>query len=287
VPVVDATRPDQPGAPEPEASPADPQGISQPDGSYRPSVRPETLTARALQPQETPALGVDPASVPQLGQPRAEPRADAVASARLPEEPAGDARGWTDFLPLVGEMPGTELAPYTPVAARWTLALPYDDLRVDAQGRSWVVSVDGQPVADRAAFDALLAASYDLSSVETVDIEMGIGPRGAAPSFVQNATLAAVFDVSVPDGPTFRATQEDGAWVTRVREIGPGVETDLQVGDILLGSMQTGMPFSSPSGLAKKLDDAIAAGGRTVGFAISRDGSNWVASLTLTRIEAR
>jgi serine/threonine protein kinase len=261
--------------------------VVEPDGSLRPAPRPEREAAARPVPQPTPGIGPDPADAPELALPERAAPEERVAAALPPSEDGVEARGWTDFLPIVGTAPGAEFVPYAPLEARWTLALPYDDLRVDAQGRSWVVSVDGVPVADRAEFDALVSGAHDLAAIETLDIEMGIGPRGAAPSFVQSATLAAVYDVSVPDGPTFRALREDGTWITRVVDLGSGVETDLEVGDVVLGSMETGVPFSGPRGLADKLETAISAGGRTLGFAVNRDGSTWVASLTLPRTPAR
>ena len=276
VPIVDATRPDD--------APFVPQERFAPEDSRRPAARPEV--AAAPEPLPTPGTGADPAGAPALASPSGAARGQDAAVASLPADQDG-ARGWTDFLPVVGEIPGAELVPYEPVKAGWTLALPYDDLRVDAQGRSWVVSVDGTSIPDRAAFDAFVAAKGDLSSLETVDIAMGIGPKGASPDFVQNATLAAVFDVRVPDGPTFRAAREDGEWVTRVTSVGEGAFTTLQLGDVVIGSMETGIPFDGPRGLAEKLDEAISAGGRNLGFAVKRDGSTWVAELTLTRTEAR
>ena len=201
------------------------------------------------------------------------------------------ATGWTGLQPVSAERPGTEILPEPEpevaqaVDGRWTLALPFADLRVDAEGRSWVLSVDGAPVSDRAAFDAVVERSNDLSAVETVDVTMGIGPRGQDASLVQSTTLATVYEMAMLGGPTFRARRGPDGWVTRVIDVPRGDTSDLKVGDVLIGAMDTGAPFAGPDSLAQKIEEGVASGLQRLNFAVTRDGSTWVATLALPTLD--
>ncbi|WP_245190762.1 serine/threonine-protein kinase [Jannaschia formosa] len=300
-PVVDETPPaalaaapaidTAPAAPAFEESTPEPAPqVLAPDLSPRPVIRPpEAAYALLPDPQPTPAAAADPDGATVLSAPRRSAPAEQIQTAALPQEPAPGPRGWDGLQQVSAELPGAEILP-EPEPARavegnWTLALPFADLRVDEQGRSWVLSVDGAPVADRAAFDSLVARGYDLATVESVDVTMGIGPRGQAESLVQTTTLAPVYDMTMAGGMKFRARRGPDGWITRVVTVPEGSGGDLQVGDVLIGSMDTGLPFSGPTSVADKIEQAAGKGVESLNFAVTRDGSTWVASLAVPRLD--
>ncbi|WP_245947674.1 serine/threonine-protein kinase [Jannaschia seohaensis] len=262
--------------------------VRAPSFSARPALRPAGLASAFLpEPQRTPDAAAEPSGATILSAPRRATPADEVVTAELPQDPGVEAGDWSDLRPVSAELPGAEILPEPPAAETellstgWTLALPFPDLRVDAQGRSWVLSANGTPVADRAAFDALIARATDLSAVEEVDVTMGIGPQGGSASLQQTTTLATVYETHLEDGPTFRSERDGDGWTTRVLRIAAGGGSDLQVGDVVIGAMDTGQTFEGPTGLAEKIAEGLANDLDILNFAVTRDGSTWVASLAL------
>ncbi|MEM7641927.1 MAG: protein kinase [Pseudomonadota bacterium] len=234
-------------------------------------------------PVDTPQAPLDPEAQTTV-------TADIVATPPVPTDPAGpgldrtaaqaDIPGWRDLPTISAPLPGAEIPEPVTLAGGWSVALPFEDLRIDADGRSHIVTLNGEPVSDRAEFNAVLAADYDLPALETLSIEIGVGRPGQSPSLVQTTTLPVAHYVSLPDGPTFRTALESDAWITRVVSIPENSETDLRPGDQLFASVDSGKRFDGPTDLRTLLEAEMGTDRQYFSFAVLRNGSNWVASLT-------
>ncbi|KIT15281.1 serine/threonine-protein kinase [Jannaschia aquimarina] len=166
----------------------------------------------------------------------------------------------------------------------WSVALPFYDLRIDAQGSAHILELEGQPVETRSQFEDLLRAIYTPGDATSLPIRIGMGRPGATSDQIieQSIGLPVVHDVSIPGGPRFRTSFEDGAWVTRVAALPPNAEIGegaLQVGDQVTGHISSGTVFNSPDAIAQFLSTEIAQGTTRFGFAVQRDGNAWVVSM--------
>ncbi len=237
----------------------------------------------APEPLDTPAAPTDLAGAPALSDtPAIATPADGAAQAAVPAGLQVTTPGWSDLEDLSAEMPGTELISSLRLAGGWTVALPTTgDLSIDASGRNQIVTLNGTPVADRAAFDAQLRAGADLSAIDEVSIELGIGQPGQPPSLTQTATLAVVHDVDAGNAVTFRTQRDGEGWATRVFAVGDSAETDLVAGDTVMALVDTGEPIEGGLGMRDLLERELTAGRTQFSFVVQRDGANWVASMTI------
>ncbi|MEM8851986.1 MAG: protein kinase [Pseudomonadota bacterium] len=216
--------------------------------------------------------------------------ASLVTTPSVPADPAGPGvgqtvvpdgiPGWRNLPTISARLPGAEIPEPVSLDGGWSVALPFEDLRIDADGRSHIVTLNGQSVSDRSDFNAVLVATYDLPALETLSIEIGVGRPGQSPSLIQTTTLPVAHYVIMPDGPTFRTALENDGWITRVVSIPDGTETDLQRGDQVFASVDAGLRFEGPTDLRTLLERELGTDRQSFSFAVLRDGSNWVASLT-------
>lgn len=251
-----------------------------PKTSERPSSRP------AATPIGTPSVLSDPIALALAGTaPTARPVAISSASApALPAEQSG--AGWSDLPTVKAELPGTEIVPVTQepdargLLKGYAVSLPFDGLNGDAEGTRTIIAVNGTPVTDRADLIAVLRSTNDLSKMSVVNAEIELAQAGEAPDVVQNVLLPVVYDVTTSDGVTFRSMQEDGAWVSRVHAKSDGAQTDLEVGDQIFASVDTGTIIEGPTDVQSVIESGIDDGRTTFGLAVMRDGSNWIATFT-------
>lgn len=203
------------------------------------------------------------------------------AGARIASDPTVNPVPVIASEPAAAPMSAPEPDPF--LAGGWSVTLPFDDLRLDAEEAGRIVSVNGTPVADRAAFDRVLRNTYDLRSLTALTLEVGLAADGGAAARTRSVTLPVAHDVTVSDGLTFRSTYTDGTWTTRVVALpDPGqtdLRTDLRVGDTVFASVDIGQALEGPTALRRILETEITGGRSTFRFAVLRENSNWVATL--------
>jgi len=81
------------------------------------------------------------------------------------------------------------------------------------------------------------------------------------------------------NGMTFQSTFADGDWETRVTSLPNDGSGDLEVGDIVLALVSTTSFLTERTALAEVLEREMSAGSKDLSFAVTRDGSTWVASM--------
>lgn len=103
------------------------------------------------------------------------------------------------------------------------------------------------------------------------------GPDGAT-SF-GTVTVPVVFETILADGTRISARSNDGALVVSVLEVGS--ESSLQVGDTLVGLLDSTDWVNPSMSLATLLANEIQSGKTSVRFAVRRSGSMWVERVNL------
>ena len=143
-----------------------------------------------------------------------------------------------------------------------------------------VSSVNGIGISTIAQIDTVLAAqTADPYADPAMDLEISI--RAAADGSISTHawTVPVYFELALTDGTVFRTALEDGEWTTRVSQIGEATQA-LQVGDHLVAYLPTTETLTERLSLHDIVKREASRGTGNLNFAVSRDGSMWVVSLT-------
>ena len=92
-------------------------------------------------------------------------------------------------------------------------------------------------------------------------------------------TLPIRQDYQLLNGVGFTAVPTVDGWNTTVSALPDGVETELQVGDVLIAYIPTSGEINTRTSLKDIFDSEVAAGTVQFNFAVNRDNSMWVAGL--------
>jgi serine/threonine protein kinase len=109
------------------------------------------------------------------------------------------------------------------------------------------------------------------------DLVQRFGPDRGQEMFAQTATDSIV----LPGGLAFTTVATGTGFQTVVSTIGTGIDSDLQVGDVLLVYAATGESLGSATSLADILRRDIAKNVATYGFAVQRKGNVAVGSFRM------
>ena len=280
-------------------------------GQIRPSARPVDLAVTTLalpgQPllpemPDTPRAFVEAAA--EAGITLALPNArtldpeGAMPVLALPTAPeSAAAPGLLPFVEISALVTGNELPAPEPegtVTTGWTVALPFE---AEASGSDvigalapvapvWVrpgleiTSVNGTPVDSIGEIEAVLKSESD---VAPGDVMMALfGTRDPATGAeAENAWVMPVITRTVLDNGAEFATAFAGSdYRTTVTALPEGVSGDLEVGDVIKTLLATGETVDTRDALSQILDREIMAGTEQFMFAVERDGTMWLASMT-------
>jgi len=128
-----------------------------------------------------------------------------------------------------------------------------------------------------AEFDRVLRAFNIPDDAVTQPMELTLLQDGVEttvdwePAIIQTTQLA--------NGTSFVARFDGEVWTTSVATIAEG-ETELQIGDQIVAYMTTSEPLVERTSLQTILTRELENGNSEFGFAVSREGSMWVAFFT-------
>ncbi|MGL4235208.1 protein kinase domain-containing protein [Tabrizicola sp.] len=145
-----------------------------------------------------------------------------------------------------------------------------------------IVEVNGAPVRGDSDMGALIADGKDLSATTEVQAIFGVEAFPGADIIRKTEMLPVVERVALKNGMTFDIVPSAAGPVVSVAEIPEAIETDLQVGDVLVAYATTQERLDAEKTLASILTRELGNGVRTFSFAVDRNGSLFVAFFTLT-----
>ena len=142
------------------------------------------------------------------------------------------------------------------LTTQWNVVLPQEAAFEVSENKPRIFSVNGSPVATRAAFDAAVRRSVDTPPGNEVDVAVTVGLT-AETAQEQTWSLPIAQETILPNGLEFTSTLYDGAWMTQVAAVPETVQTDLQVGDMLLGDILTGQFMTERTSLPALVEAAM------------------------------
>ena len=276
-----------------------------PTPAIRPAVRPESVEIAAL-----------PEPV-QLPEPVATPRpviAEPVASATFPDQsanrPSADTETANVTLPAtpenvseIGSGPAVEISAVTPgneivpdnLISNWKVQLPFSaagaqsNIIAEAGPVSpvWVqpglviTGVNGTPVN---AISDISAVLRDQTSSAQLPSTLEVTFQTLDPSSGERADRAwvvpVVQEVMLLNGARFEAVFNGSAWLTSVAALPNSQDGGLAVGDVITSYIPTGEVLDGPGSLLNIFNRELENGTEQFMFAVQREGSLWVASLS-------
>ncbi len=272
------------------------------DPVIRPQARPEPVADVAVveplpEPLETPEAAAEPTIEAVLPAP-AEPRvtvSDDIAALTLPSTPeAVAAVGTGPVVDIAAVAPGVEI-PTSAVNADWTVSLPFapagsgsNIIAAAAPGApAWVqpglviADVNGVPVAAIDEIAGLLAETSDRSPQTTeLDVTFGTINPTSGERIERQLDVPVVQTVALSNGVAFETRFSDQAWRTVVTAVPSDQGSGLQEGDIVTSYIPTAETLVDRDSLLTILNREIENGTDRFMFAVQRDGSMWVASIT-------
>ena len=287
-----------------------PEGTNESTPFVRPSVRPEAVELAAIpQPEPLP----EPAQTPRLV--TAEPATGAIfpdqtanrpsvdtetAEVRLPATPDNvSATGVGPDLEITAVTPGNEIAP-DDVVANWTVQLPFTPAGEQSNIISgvgpvspvWVqpglviTGVNDTPVNAISEIPAVLRAQTPASEL-TPAIEVTFETLNpASGERVDRAwVLPVIQEVALLNGARFETVFTGSNWLTSVAALPANQVGGLQIGDVITSYIPTSESVNERDTLMNILNREIQNGTERFMFAVQREGSLWVASLTYNGAE--
>lgn len=286
-----------------------PEIVDAPTPTVRPTVRPESVEIAALpepeplpEPVDTPrpaiAEPVTGTAFPDQSANR--PVADSeTAEVALPATPDNVSEiGAGPEVEIAAVTPGNELVPEvtTGVSSDWTVQLPF----TPAGARSNIISEAGtiSPVWVQPGLvitgvngvgvdsiseiaDVLREQTPDDLLGPTIPVMFGTLNPSSGEAVDHQWVLPVVQELVLADGTTFKTVFGGSGWVTSVIEAAPtGEASDLQVGDVVRSFIPTSEIVDDRDTLLRIFNRELQDGNNEFQFAVQRDGSLWVASLT-------
>ena len=167
--------------------------------------------------------------------------------------------------------------PFTTGANNTRITVVTGDAPDWARAGTEIVAVNGTPVSNMIEFDEALRASATPQDAVSQPMQLTV-KRGGAESTVEWEP-AIIQETQLGDGTVFMTRFNGEAWTTRVTAIAEG-ETELQIGDELIAYMSTSEPVIERTSLPSIFTRELENGTDEFSFAVSRDGSMWVAYYT-------
>ena len=279
-----------------------------PTPAVRPAVRPESVEIAALpepeplpEPVETPRPAiVEPstgAAFPDQSANR--PVADAdTAEVALPATPLNVAEiGAGPEVDIAAVTPGNELIPDVAngLTSGWTVQLPFV-----AAGVTSNIIAEAGPVSPVWVQPGLVITNVNGTSVEsitqiagvlrqqtnadelapTIPVTFGTLNPSSGEAVDHQWVLPVVQELTLSNGTTFRTVFSGSDWVTAVSALPFREAGGLELGDIIRSFIPTSEIVNERDTLLSIFTRELENGTDQFQFAVQRDGSLWVASLT-------
>ncbi|MEM7470505.1 MAG: serine/threonine-protein kinase [Pseudomonadota bacterium] len=180
----------------------------------------------------------------------------------------------------------------TNVLSAWSLELPFrgrDDTNVigdvDIVAPAWasvgtkVVAVNGTPIESIADISTVLRNSAQPADAATQRVSLMLQPEAGGQLTEQTWEFPVVQETALLNGTSFTTRFNGENWTTVVSAL-PNASGDFQVGDELIALMTTSERIEGRTSLKDIVERELAGGQTEFSFAVSREGSMWVVSMT-------
>lgn len=144
-----------------------------------------------------------------------------------------------------------------------------------------IVEVNGSPVQNGAAVQAMLADGADLATLREIRVIFGYQVAPGADVVRKMETLPVVDQLRLPGGLTFDIVATQAGTQTVVAALPTAGGADLLVGDVLVVYSSSGEKLGTAIALADILKRELTNKVATYGFAVQRNGSMTVGSFQL------
>ncbi|WP_439154379.1 serine/threonine protein kinase [Yoonia sp.] len=282
-------------------------GDDSPTPEIRPATRPENLEFAALPevvepPLPEPVVTPRPASAEPVttgafpDQTANRPTTDSsTADLIFPATPGSiDAVGTGPAVTIDAITPGNEL-PQPEVTSTWSVQLPFSGAAPDSNVVGeigaitpvWVrpgieiTSVNGTPINSIAEIPGTLRAAQPSSPGDTVQVTFGISDPTTGESAERPWIMPVVQQTELGNGIRFQSAFAGSNWRTSVVNVPEGVTTDLRAGDVVTLFIPTSENIGERDTLATIIERELNSGTEQFMFAVQREGSMWVASMTI------
>lgn len=278
-----------------------------PSPVVRPTPRPENAEIAALPEMIEPPLP-EPAATPR---PIAEV---SVENADFPDQstnrPTLDSEitdvtfpATSDLIDAVGAGPTVEIPAVTPgnelpppdVASNWSVQLPFAPTEpnsnvigdVGAISPVWVrpgleiTSVNGTEVDSIAQIAATLRAGQPATPTDTLQVTFGTRDPATGETADRAWVMPVIQETELLNGIRFETAFAGSNWRTTVVAVPEGVTTDLQAGDVVTSYIPTSENITERDTLGRLIERELNNGTEQFMFAVQREGSMWVASMTI------
>ena len=316
--VVDEETPDLAADPAPVVT-ADPAPVIEgpvivdaPTPDVRPTARPDAVELAAVpEPDPLPEPLVTPRPVTTEPAPSTafpdqssnRPVADSdTAEVALPTTPDNvEAVGTGPDVEIAAVTPGNELVPEPQgVELTWTVQLPFtaagaqSNIIAEAGPVSpvWVqpglviTSVNGTPVQSISEIPTVLTQTVSADDLAgTLPVTFGTLNPASGEQVEQNWVLPVVQQLELLNGVAFETVFAGGEWRTTVAELPTALTGGLQIGDVVRSYIPTAEEIKEQGSLQSIFDRELGNGTEQFMFAVERDGSMWVASLSYAGVE--
>ncbi|WP_322890436.1 MULTISPECIES: protein kinase domain-containing protein [unclassified Yoonia] len=267
-----------------------------------PAVTPEPAEEAAVidplpLPAEMPQTAQEPevtAQLPETSDLRPAAESD-VAAMTLPATPdlVADV-GTGPVVDIAAIVPGNEVSAST-VMANWTVDVPFvgagDGSNIIASvtpgAPAWaqpglvVTDVNGVEIAAISDIpDALRGVSDTSANTTAVDVTFGTLNPTSGERIERQLSVPVVQTVALPNGVAFETSFADASWRTMVTAVPSDLGSGLQEGDIVTSYIPTAETLTDRDSILTILNREIDNGTDRFMFAVQRDGSMWVASVT-------
>jgi hypothetical protein len=185
---------------------------------------------------------------------------------------AGDSSfvlsAWTVDLPFTATSSSSRIVGnVAPVAPIWV----DEGTQIDTVNGNLITSIDS--ISD------VLRTTVNLTDESQLSVNFGITDAASGDVAEESWVMPIVQKTALLNGVGFETRLNGEEWTTTVIDAPADVSGDLKVGDQIIAYMRTSERVDQRTSLKTIMDREIADGASEFTFAVSREGSMWIASI--------
>ena len=177
--------------------------------------------------------------------------------------------GWQTSLPFGTADPSSlVIETVAPEVSTW-LQPGYQIVRVNGLG---ITSID--------QVEKVVRSTTDLTDESVIEADIAYRKDEGGPLFQEKVQLEVVREIALLNGTRFQVRQIDGAWKTIATNGSGTSEASILVGDEIVSYIRSNQLIDGPNTLLDLFKGELEAGQTSFNFAVLRDGTTWLASLS-------
>ena len=139
--------------------------------------------------------------------------------------------------------------------------------------------MNGNAIPSIDGIGEVLRTIVNLTDESELSVSFGIADDATGGVVERSWLVPVVQKTALLNGIGFESRLVGEEWVTKVTEAPADVSGDLKVGDEIIAYMRTSERVDQRTSLKTIMDREIAEGTSQFSFAVSREGTMWIASL--------